>query len=97
MKLVIYDEAYNIVDKVENIQNPVVDGNTVIWEGGSMGGINLPFVLLENTVEVNEMSAEKEALDKKEQYKKKDLAKENNDLKKQLTDLSFELMMKGVL
>lgn len=80
MKLVIYD-ANKIVEVIENVVNPSVNENNVEWEGGSLSGINLPFLLLEDDVLLDEISDQLISNDKKSEHQKIDLAKENADLK----------------
>jgi hypothetical protein len=66
----------------ENIKQPIVSDNNLVWEEGSLHGINLPFLLLEDEVStVDVLTDEVIALDKKSQYPKIDLEKENADLK----------------
>jgi len=82
MKLVIYDEENNVVEIHENIRSPVVNGQDVQWEDGSMTGIKLPFLLLEDDVLVE--GRVDEALisqDKKENFPLVDLEEENKILK----------------
>ena len=84
MKIVIYNADKSVVDVIENVVNPVVSDNNVEWEGGSLSGINLPFLLVDDDAEVDEVTDETIALDKKSEHAKVDLAKENADLKSQL-------------
>lgn len=85
MKLVLYDEETLEVRRVEeDIRSPVVDGNNVIWEVGSLHGIKLPFLLLEDDVEVHESVDEAIiGLNLSEQYLKVDLLEENKKLKEE--------------
>lgn len=99
MQLVIYNRDKRVV-MCDSVKDPVVDGQNVGWEGGSMVKIKLPFLLLEDDIVLKEGDAITDAiitLDRKHLYLKRDWEKENTDLKKQMADLSFELMMKGVL
>jgi hypothetical protein len=82
VKVVIYGEDNKVIESIENIKSPEVDGNTVTWEDGSLGGINLPFLLLEDPIAVGEhVTEEVISQDKKSQFPKIDLAKENAELK----------------
>lgn len=81
MKLVIYGHDNAVLDVIEGVTSPVIDGNNVTWEGGSINGINLPFCLLDDSVVVNTVTDEVIAADKKGEHAKVDLAKENADLK----------------
>jgi hypothetical protein len=81
MKLVFYNAENKVVDAIENVSNPSIDGNNVEWEGGSLAGANLPFLLLDDDISVDTVTDDIIALDKKSQYPKVDLAKENADLK----------------
>jgi hypothetical protein len=81
MKLVIYD-ANKIVEVIENVVNPRVNENSVEWEGGSLSGINLPFLLLDEDAQVfEEVTDQLISNDRKSEFLKVDLAKENADLK----------------
>jgi hypothetical protein len=91
MKIVIYNADKSVVDVIHGVTNPVVSDNNVEWEGGSLGGINLPFLLLDDDVAVEVVTDEIIALDKKSAHTKVDLAKENADLKARI-----ELMQSAV-
>lgn len=88
MKIIFYDSEKNVVESIENISNPVVDGDNVTWEGGSLTGAGLPFLLLDDDVNVEggEITDDLIKLDKKEQCRKKsnDLEEENKRLKERL-------------
>ena len=84
MKLIIYGHDNAVIDVIEGVSNPIIDGNNVTWEGGSLSGINFPFLLLDDDADVEEVTDETIALDKKSAHVKVDLAKENADLKSQL-------------
>lgn len=85
MKLVIYDQDHNIKEIRENILSPVVEGNDVRWEGGSLTGIKFPFILLDDEVEVGEtITNEIILMDKKKEYPVHNLVEENEDLKARL-------------
>ena len=90
MKIVIYN-GDKAVDVIHGVINPVVNENNVEWEGGSLNGVNLPFLLLDDDLVVEEVTDEVIALDKKSEHVKVDLAKENADLKTRL-----ELMQSAV-
>lgn len=99
LQIAIYNR-HNEVITLEHAINPTVSENSVFWDEGSLRDIKLSFVLLEDNIELKEgdiLTNDLIAQDKKQQYQKRDLEKENTELKKQITDLSFELMMKGVL
>jgi hypothetical protein len=81
MKLILYNKENKVVDVIENVVNPGVQENNVEWEGGSLSGINLPFLLHDDSVEVDEVTEEIIVLDKKKEHEKVDLAKENAELK----------------
>jgi hypothetical protein len=91
VKLVIYNADKKVVDVIKGVTNPVVSDNNVEWEGGSLNGINLPFLLLDDDLAVEEVTDEVIELDKKGEHAKVDLAKENADLKARL-----ELMQSAV-
>lgn len=84
MKLVIYDSDRNVVEAIENILSPTVDGNNIEWEGGSMTGVNLPFLLLDDMEISEDVTDEIIALNQSEKFKKVDLVKENVELKARL-------------
>jgi hypothetical protein len=87
MKLVMYDNSNVAVKTIQNIRSPVVNGNSIEWEGGSLSGINLPFLLLEDDVTVNGgVTDEIKAFDKKEEYPKKNFEREAEELRKQLAE-----------
>lgn len=99
MKLIIHNDEKEVL-LVEEIDNPSVENKTVRWNGGIMREIKMPFLILESEVDLivgDIVKDEVIAQDTKINYQKRDLEKENTDLKKQVTDLTFELMMKGVL
>jgi hypothetical protein len=54
MKLVIYNAQNKVINTIENIVNPIVNGKDVNWETGAMTGINLPFLLVEDDVQIGE-------------------------------------------
>lgn len=81
MKLILYNKDNQIVEVIEKVVNPVVQDNNVEWEGGSINGINLPFLLLNDDVLVEEVTEEFIILDKKKEHEKVELAKENTELK----------------
>ena len=91
MKIVIYNAEKKVVDVIKGVNNPEVSDNNVEWEGGSLNGVNLPFLLLDDDLVVEEVTDEVIALDKKSEHVKVDLAKENADLKTRL-----ELMQSAV-
>jgi hypothetical protein len=91
LKIIIYTDDKTIADVIENVVNPVVSDNNVEWEGGSLTGINLPFLLLDDDAAVEAVTDETIALDKKSAHVKVDLAQENADLKARL-----ELMQSAV-
>ena len=84
MKIVIYNAEKKVVDVIKGVNNPEVSDNNVEWEGGSLNGVNLPFLLLDDDLVVEEVTDEVIALDKKSEHVKVDLAKENADLKTRL-------------
>lgn len=74
MKLVLYDETNQIIEVQGNIKSPVVNENNVVWEGGSLLGINLPFLLIEDDVVLtDQVNEEIIALNKRDQFLKVDL------------------------
>ncbi|WLR53545.1 hypothetical protein LC048_13535 [Mesobacillus subterraneus] len=98
MKIVIFEPATKEVIYIqEQVSNPEVTDNSVTFKGGELAGISKSFILIDDMEVSDSVTDEMIALDKKASYPKTDLKKENEDLRKQLTDLSFELMMKGVL
>jgi hypothetical protein len=82
VKLVLFDENFTVRQVIEEIEHPVINENNVTWEGGSLNGINLPFVLLQDDVEIGEtISEEAIAQDQKTNYLAHDLVTENEQLK----------------
>jgi hypothetical protein len=87
MKLVLYDNSNLVVKTIENIRSPFVEGNSIDWEEGSISGINLPFLLLDDDVTVSgKLTDEIKDLDKRATYPKKDYEKEAEELRRQLAD-----------
>jgi hypothetical protein len=87
MKLVLYDNSNVVVKTIKNIRSPVVEGNNIEWEEGSLSGINLPFLLLEEDVTVpEELTDEIKELDKRTAHPKKDYKKEAEELRHQLSE-----------
>lgn len=99
MKIVLYTEDYLVLNVFEDVQNPKVEINTVEWDNGRLRGIKVPFLLLEDEVEVGQTVTGLLDLDKKAQFTKVDidLEQEYKQLKKQQADLMFELMTKRVI
>jgi hypothetical protein len=98
MKLILYDDNFKVIDLVEGIKKPFVNGNNVTWEDGSLSGINLPFLLLEDEVTVETVTKEILAFDKKNEYVKVDeiaqLQEENKMNAMAIMELA-ELLMGG--
>lgn len=94
----IYQESGEVVEII-GMMNPVVSLNSVSWEGGALGGINLPFLILDDDVTIGEgITDGLIQLDKKSEFKKLPLEEENELLKAQIqenkekTDFHAELI-----
>jgi hypothetical protein len=93
MKLVLYNDSNVVVETIENIHLPTVKENSVEWEDGSLTGINLPFCLFDDDADIPEVITDEiKALDNKEQFKKRDLAKENAVLKARLESAEMAII-----
>lgn len=85
MNLVFYDDSRNVVEVIEDIQNPVIDGDNIEWEKGEMTGIKLSFLVLCDDTEIGEsVTDELILLDKKKEFITVDLAEENKQLREQI-------------
>jgi hypothetical protein len=93
MKLVLYDNSNVVVKTIENIRSPVVEGDIIEWEEGSLSGINLPFLLLDDVIEIAEVITDEiKTFDKKEQFTKADLVKENQELRARLESTEMAII-----
>lgn len=95
MKLVFYSVENKVIEVLNNIIDPAVEGNSVSWKGGELKSIRVPFLLIEDT-EVNKGEDVTDALlasDKKAEFKseKERLRAENDELKRQLAQLNADL------
>jgi hypothetical protein len=95
MKLVFYTEQNKVVEVLNNIIEPEVEGNSVSWKGGELKSIRIPFLLVDDT-EVSkgdDVTDDLLANDKKAEFKseKERLRAENEDLKRQLAQLNADL------
>lgn len=89
MNLILYDESRTVVEVI-GVQTPVVNNNNVQWEDGSIQGINLPFIIVEDQVGMGDvLSDEMISKDKKSNYLKKDLEKENEELRSRVDSVEF--------
>lgn len=71
MKLILYDDSNKVIDLVENVIDPVIEHEiNVNWSEGSVRGIQVPFILVEDSVELGEvLTPEIIDMDKKNQFK----------------------------
>lgn len=99
MNLVLYQDGKALAI-YRGINQPQISDKNIKWENGELTGISVPVLLLDESISLKEGDAVTDdhiAQDKKNQFQKHDLIKENAALKMQVADLAFELMMKGVL
>lgn len=97
MKIVIYDEAKNVLGVIDNVDSPIAQGNDVQWVGGSAKGIGSPFAIFDDAEVIGERLTDNQlARDQREAHAGIDLAQENADLKVRLTaaeDAVLAIMM----
>lgn len=96
MKVAIYKNDGTYTTFLDGINNPRLTDNQLTFDNGSISGFDENHILLEDDVEAPETIEEAKVLDQTPIYiyEKVD---ETAELKKQQTDLIFELMLKGVL
>lgn len=99
MKLALYNKSGDLVTVFEEIKNPKLKSGMLIFDQGSISDMTDNHILIDDEVEVpNQLTEDFKLLDKKQSLEKvATVEDEMNQIKKQQTDLSFELMMKGVL
>ncbi|OLS39150.1 hypothetical protein [Bacillus sp. MRMR6] len=72
MKIVLYKDA-QVISIVDEVYNPIVNGNNITWDDGSLTGIKTEFLLLDDLIIVSgEVTPEIIAQDKKLLFGKKD-------------------------
>ncbi|MDW0113757.1 hypothetical protein QT711_11215 [Sporosarcina saromensis] len=91
MIIVIYDDLRNIVSVIKNVSGPIVNGNDITWEDGSLTGVQLPFLLLDD-MEITEITNEIIAMDRKSEFPFVDFKKENGVLKQENEMNSMAIM-----
>ncbi|MCQ6275750.1 hypothetical protein JMM81_12365 [Bacillus sp. V3B] len=96
MKLIFYKDN-TVTNVIENIYSPIVESGVFTWESGRLKGIKNQYILIDDDVDVTELTDDIIDLDKKSQFVKIDTETEQKKLKKQQADLVFELMTKGAL
>jgi hypothetical protein len=86
MQLVLYDaDTLSVLDVIKDVQNPVVDKNSVSWNSGALGDAKVPFLILDNGVAIEEsVTQELLNLNRSSEFSKVDLAKENEELRERL-------------
>lgn len=93
MKLVIYNNQYQVVNVFENMNDVQVTSNSVIWRDGSLTGIKQNFIVLEDHIEVGDrVSEDIIELDRKTHVHKKDPIAENEVLKARVANLEETLL-----
>ncbi|TYS64472.1 hypothetical protein FZC76_18085 [Sutcliffiella horikoshii] len=81
MKLVLYNDENRVLDIQEDIQQVVTGEDEISWQHGAIKGIKTNFIVLPDEVEVGETVTEIIInQDVKNNFKKRDLEKENADL-----------------
>jgi hypothetical protein len=83
MQIIIYKEN-EIVEVNQGVTGVKVKGNSIFWDGGRWLGVNLPFLVLEDGVEVSEINETIIALDQKHLLQEVNLEEENKALKARL-------------
>jgi hypothetical protein len=96
MKVAIYKKDGTFAAVYEDIYNPRLTDNQLTFDNGNISDFDENHILLED--EVNPPGTLEEAiiLDKKADYTFEKVD-EIAEIKKQQTDLAFELMLRGVL
>lgn len=61
MKIVLYNkEDKRVMEIIENITNPVVNGIKITWDGGMLDGLRCGFMIVEDDTEIGETIIEEE-------------------------------------
>ncbi|WP_080845540.1 hypothetical protein [Cytobacillus gottheilii] len=89
MKLVLYNNESKVTNVIEGVVSPTVKEKDISWEAGFMGGVNLPFLLLDDNVEIGEtVTDDMKLLDQTNNClyvnENEVLKKENEELKERL-------------
>ena len=87
MKLIIYNDNNEIVESIE-VNNPVITSDLISWDNGSMSLPNLPYIILDDTIEVGEdVNEVMISQDRKSDFVKLSLEEENAVLKEKLNQM----------
>jgi hypothetical protein len=98
MKLVFYDDNNNVLDITKGVISPSVTSDSVEWTNGSVKGVKVNFILVDDTVEIGDtVTSENIAADQKENFKKVDQLSEIKKLKSQNAEIIFKLVMNGIM
>lgn len=93
MKLVIFNNENKVIDALEGLSEVQTKGEDVWWNGGSMQGIKLNYLILDDSVEVSEtITKEVIAVDQKENFRKVDFEQENAELKARLESAEMAII-----
>jgi hypothetical protein len=96
MKIAIYKKDDTFATVLDGIINPRLTDNVLNFDNGSISGFDESHILLDDTVVIPETLEEAKELDQKAQYTFNKVD-EVEEIKRQHTDLLFELMIRGVL
>lgn len=64
MKIILYKDT-EILETIEGAENVIVKGNNIQCSKGTWGGVQVPFLILDDNVEVTEITQDIIAQDKK--------------------------------
>jgi hypothetical protein len=96
MKVAIYQKSGILATVLDDVNNPILSGSILSFDNGNISGFNENHILLGDDDLVPETFEQAKLLDKKAEYTFEEID-EMAELRKQQTDLVFELMMKGLL
>jgi hypothetical protein len=89
VQLILFDKStLEVKEALQDVTNPIIEGQDISWEGGSMKEVSLPFIIIEDLEEVaDKLTNEILGQDQSEKYLKVDLSKENQKLKEDIRRL----------
>ncbi|WP_147536104.1 hypothetical protein [Bacillus marasmi] len=97
MKIVLYKDE-NILNVIDGVNDVSIDDKDIVWSDGALRGVKAEYIIVnDDTVVGGSITNELLSLDLSDNYQTPPKIDEVAEMKKQQTDLIFELMLKGVL
>lgn len=97
MQIVLFKDE-DVLKVIDNVVDIKIEGKNIVWHDGSIRDVKIDYIIVDDEVEIGDIiNDEIMALNQREKFVKPPIVDETAELKKQQTDLIFELMMKGVL